>query len=616
MGSMRLRALVAAACLVAGMAVATHPVAAAPLNACVRSGSNVVFCDHLVAAAGTRGAIGLIGDSVMLGSAQSVSNPSLAAMLQGQGWGPIRATSTLGMTTLNTSSARIDASAFHWMGRWQADGFTPSVIAVNLGANQLGTCRPSTAATCKAAIDTLLNEIWTRYPNARVWWAKIVHYQVSPGGGARYSDGMLGWNAALDLAVTERTAQGRDLVAWDWPFALAVASPPLQMDLASVHPSSATQYVRRSAMMADHILNMMGRSSLIGLAAAVPAATSGALEYVPVTPQRVLDGPLAAGSTTVVNLSATVGKPVGSAAAVLSFTATGSPANGWITAHDCAQTRPLVSHLNYPAAGSRSSQVIVDLTADDTVCLYASHTISITVDVHGFFTTGDGLRLTPVGPNRLVVNKAPGRVPRSTISVPGATVVALNVAAAGPSQGGRLIISDCQPITGPRATVTFGPNEPVSGLIFAPTGPSGEVCVDVVAGADLVDVYIDHMGSLSPGGTLAYTTAGPQRLLDTRNATGGWINRHGRAQTINIPVAPAGAQAVSGSLVITYPVINGHLRAGPCGAPTPPTAAVNAAANLVLVNGMTTAIGANQQLCVWANSSTHTIFDVWGWWMP
>jgi hypothetical protein len=226
------------------------------------------------------------------------------------------------------------------------------------------------------------------------------------------------------------------------------------------------------------------------------------------------------------------------------------------------------------------------------------------------------LTFTPVGPNRLVVNKAPNRQPRATITVPGATVVALNVAAAGPSQGGRLVISDCQPITGPRATVTFGANEPVSGLIFAPTGPNGEVCVDVVAGPEMVDVYIDHMGNLTTTGSLRYVTAGPQRLLDTRNGTGGWINRHGRAQTINIPVAPAGAQAVSGSLVITYPVINGHLRAGPCGAPTPPTAAVNAAANLVLVNGMTTSIGANQQLCVWANSSTHTIFDVWGWWMP
>ena len=112
------RALVAAATLAASVAVVALP--AQPVSAVAAGCRNnaqgyTEFCDQLISTVGTRGAIGLLGDSVLLGSATGLSTPSLPTMLQTNGYGPIRTTTTLGMTTYQSSSSKRDASAYHWI---------------------------------------------------------------------------------------------------------------------------------------------------------------------------------------------------------------------------------------------------------------------------------------------------------------------------------------------------------------------------------------------------------------------------------------------------------------------------------------------------------------------
>ena len=88
-------------------------------------------CEQVVAAVGPRGSIGLVGDSVLLGSNDGMSNPGLPTLLKAAGWGPIRMTTTLGMRVRNNSNQ--SASAYHVLSRWKTAGFNPSVIAVNVG---------------------------------------------------------------------------------------------------------------------------------------------------------------------------------------------------------------------------------------------------------------------------------------------------------------------------------------------------------------------------------------------------------------------------------------------------------------------------------------------------
>jgi hypothetical protein len=164
------------------------------------------------------------------------------------------------------------------------------------------------------------------------------------------------------------------------------------------------------------------------------------------------------------------------------------------------------------------------------------------------------------------------------------------------------------------ALFPFGAGETVGMQVIVETSDTSTICVQVTADALLTDVYVDLTGTFSAGGALEYQVATPKRLLDTRLKVGGWTGRHGAAQVIDVLAAPPGAVAATGSLVITSPSFNGHLRAFPCGIAVPATAAVNGPAGQAVVNSATISLSTDQRMCLFASTSTHTIFDVAGWW--
>ena len=87
---MRIRSFLAATAAVGmavgAVAVATTSTPVRPRPAGCRANSNgiVEFCDHFDPFVRGRGAIGLLGDSVLLGSSPGMSTPSLPTMLAGQ----------------------------------------------------------------------------------------------------------------------------------------------------------------------------------------------------------------------------------------------------------------------------------------------------------------------------------------------------------------------------------------------------------------------------------------------------------------------------------------------------------------------------------------------------
>ena len=109
---------------------------ACPANVYVAGSGYWRLCSRYTTV-GPLGSIGLVGDSVLLGSADLASNPSLPKMLSDAGWGPIELNSSLGMVVRNNSDQY--ASAVAMVKRWSDNGFHPDVIAVNLGANHMGT---------------------------------------------------------------------------------------------------------------------------------------------------------------------------------------------------------------------------------------------------------------------------------------------------------------------------------------------------------------------------------------------------------------------------------------------------------------------------------------------
>jgi hypothetical protein len=185
----------------------------------------------------------------------------------------------------------------------------------------------------------------------------------------------------------------------------------------------------------------------------------------------------------------------------------------------------------------------------------------------------------------------------------------VNVTATGASAPGFLTAHPCGAAVPNVSNVNFGVDEPVAGAAYVTTGGAGAICVTTSSD---VDVIVDLTGTFSRDGTTGFVPAGPQRLLDTRSNIGGWSPRHTAGATIELAAAPANAVAVTGTLTLVEPQATGFLTAEPCGTSTN-TSSVNARRNEVMANAITVGT-TNGQLCITTYASTHTLFDVTGWW--
>lgn len=611
----RLRVLLSATLLLGATVVAVGPApsagAAGDPPLCTFVNDNYRRCNHYPTAA-PLGSIALLGDSVMLGSADGMSSPGLPKMLADAGWGPLNLVATLGMRTYDSRPSQRDASAWHWIDRWQQAGWKPSVVAVNLGANHLTACTPTDPAPCRTAILTLIDKIG---PSTTVWWAKV-NQQLLPYGA--FSSGMLGWNLALDQVAAARP----NLVVWDWPTALATADPPISMDVGRIHPTSGVQYVKRSRMMADDITSRLGAARLAGPVVDPPVAADEPMEYLPATIERIVTpatdagARLAAGSVFTLDLAARA--PAGAQAVALTLGSDNPTAGGFLTAYACDEPVPWTSNLNFAAGQRRASQVLVGLSAAGTVCILSPVATSLVVDLQGWFVPSGGTRLRPIDPQRLLDTRSTGRAAVHRISVLGvpggstASAVALSLVALESDTPASLTVWSCDDPQPEAVQIYFAPGETIAGAVFAPVSTAGTVCVTTSAPASVV---VDITGLFSAGGDgLRFTRAQVKRMLDTRSGLGGWVGRHGANQTLWLRPAPPGALAVSGTITMVQPEFSAWQRANPCGGTTPVASAVNAPAGAVLANSITVGLSPDQRLCLFSLARSHTLFDVSGWW--
>ena len=608
--------------VVSATLVAEHPASAAPVGCRNNSNGITEFCDQHIGTPGPLGAIGLLGDSVLLGSATGMSTPSLPTMLSNNGFGPVHLSTSLGMTTYNSTSWKRDVSAFHWLLRWRTAGFTPKVIAINVGANHLATCTPSTVSVCKQKIDQLMREVSNIFPSATVWWAKIVH-RTYPSGSP--SSGMQGWNTALSQA--EFTWP--NLEVWDWPTALATANPAILTDLGGIHPTSGVQYVKRSALMAAHITVQMGRARFDGPRVNLPTADSPGLLFRPVTQSTVYSTPTngvrwGANETRDIDLSAVTAVDDDAKAVALTVSALNSTAAGYLVVYRCGDPIPPTSNVNFVAGAFRTGQAVTRITDAGHICIFSSAVTDVIVSIQGSFVLAGGSTLHPISPVRPLDTRQTGRAVDFIVPVPDSTpgedvkAASVTLTVNGASAGGALTIYACGTALPDVANLTFEPNETAAGAAFVPVSPEGTLCVHVrTPTAALVDVIVDVTGvfSESPGG-VAFVPVFGTRLLDTRQAIGGWIGRHGASQILNVVAAPPGARAVTGTITMVEPSFAGYATAYACGEGLPPTSSVNSRGGLVIANSVTVGVRPlDQTLCIFSFGSTNTLFDVVGWWV-
>jgi lysophospholipase L1-like esterase len=670
--SIRLRAIVAAAtaALFGALAVtattgatalgAAPPVPVPPTTAPPSSGQGVV--ETTIPTIGPYGGIALVGDSLLVGSSLETNDwgPSVARLLVDRGWGPVRTRAGVGFQTGRTLPSTSTANLGTWLYQQRLDGFDPAVVLVNLGTNDINSCRGSSACAF-ANIRHLMDIIG---PDRQVWWSMI---------SVPDPDREKTWNDALRAVATQRS----NLVLWDWPE--VQASQQVTMAPDGIHLQGASAYRQRSVLIAEDVTARLGttRSDSVPMptptvtapttsepattsttstttttttvapaatttTTTVPASTtttsttttttlpepftpdlpeaSEPLFYRAIEPRRLVDtrvdsARLGSGITLVVDLDRVApdldGLDAVDAVAV-NVTSVDARGSGHLTVWPCGTDRPATSTLNIDADSVRSAQTIAALGRDDELCVFASVATDVLVDLQGVFSEGSGDRFDPLLPARVLDTRQTGRKRLLTLAAPeGVSAVAMTITVTGGARPGFLTAYGCTDAPPLASTVNWEAFETVAGAAFAPVGQSGLVCL---ATSSDVDVVVDVTGTFSPGGRLRFRPVTPARMIDTRDGAGGRVEPLEADRSMSAVAAPSDASAVSGTLTLVAPARDGYLTATVCGSPPGKTSSVNAERGGVMASGVTVALSAGGELCIHAHASSDVLFDVTGWW--
>lgn len=301
-------------------------------------------------------------------------------------------------------------------------------------------------------------------------------------------------------------------------------------------------------------------------ARSLPGATP---QYVPLTPDRILDtrlthqpvsgsgyagtGPLQAGVVYTLDLTKTT-VPTDAGALAVNVTAVGPAAAGNLRiGPSCGSGAPGTSLVNYQAGKDIANYVVVPLQCTTSTAPVPALTIysagastNVTVDVTGYDPTYDGSTgvsggvpppptgtytpgFTAVTPYRAVDTRNGTGSPMSPIaantsrafqiggmqSLIGATAVALNVTSvAQPGQGNLRVYPDggSVPTT---SNVNYIPGVDKAGFVVVQIPADGKI--DIYAAGAPDDVVVDVFGYYSVTSTLV--SSAPTRILDTRSAS-------------------------------------------------------------------------------------------------
>ena len=379
---------------------------------------------------------------------------------------------------------------------------------------------------------------------------------------------------------------------------------------------------------------LLATASVLGatvIGASIVAPSSVAAATTPVRPDRVLDtrlglgapvGRLLPGATLSLLLGSKV--PSGTTAVMLNLTATEAPQQGFVTAWPCGEQKPGTSIVNYVANDAAPNAVAMKLTAAG-VCFASSSPVHLVVDVMASFSGSSDF--VGASPNRALDTRITGNPLRAMVErrlqiagTPGipsnAQAAALNITVVSPRSAGWVVAYPCgtSPAT---SNVNFRageimPNLTVVGLT------SGEVCLKSLVDTEVV---VDSFGWSTNAGDLR--VASPQRILDTRDGTGGHSGPAAVAQPVRLRVAgrggvPNSAAAVLLTVTVAARGASGFVTAWPCDETRPTASVLNMTAGALRSNVALVKLSAGLgEVCLQPyttdGSYVQLIADVAGW---
>jgi hypothetical protein len=228
------------------------------------------------------------------------------------------------------------------------------------------------------------------------------------------------------------------------------------------------------------------------------------------------DGPIQEGTEIELAVAGRGDVPADSTAVSLNVGVVNASENGFITVYPCDEELPLASSVNFAPGQTVSNSVNALLDDDGQVCVYASKTVNVIVDVNA--TVPEGGSPIPLVPARLIDTRmgddnttvdgefeGRGRVPAGfvvNLDVAGrgevpedATAVTINVGAVRASGPGYLTIFPCgtdQPFA---SSVNYRGDDVISNSVVAQLGDDGKICIYTLQETDLI---ADVTGAILP----------------------------------------------------------------------------------------------------------------------
>jgi hypothetical protein len=223
-----------------------------------------------------------------------------------------------------------------------------------------------------------------------------------------------------------------------------------------------------------------------------------------------------------------------------------------------------------------------------------------------------GVPIAPLGAGGSLNVQITGR---QGVPLTGVSAVILNVTTTDTTSAGvpRPVASNLNWVSG----------QTVPNLVEVALGVNGQVTV--FNGAGSADVVFDVAGYVAtptamPPTAGLYNPVVPNRVLDTRNGTGGTSAPLGAGQSINVTVAgtpsipSSGVAAVVLNVTATNPTANGYLTAYPTGGAVPLASNLNFTAGQTVPNRVIVKVGSGGAVSFYNGAgSVDVVADVAGW---
>jgi hypothetical protein len=376
----------------------------------------------------------------------------------------------------------------------------------------------------------------------------------------------------------------------------------------------------------------------------IPAPPALFGDFVPLQPARVLDTrngiggrttPAGPGTVIDVQVMGVGGVPTSGVTAVaLNVTADQPTASSYFTIWPAREARPNASSLNFTAGKTVPNLVVMKPGANGKISLFnESGQVHAIADIVGYFRDTGADRMLPVQPFRLLdtrngIGAPKGKlggdatmslqvtgVANSGIPAAGVDAVVLNMTVDQPTAWSFLTVwPKGEPLPN-ASSLNFNAGQTVPNLVIAKVGADGQVNIFNAFGQ--AHVIADVVGCFTTDSFGRHHPAGPERLLDTRNAIGAPTGPIGQApfklQVSGRAGVPANATAAVLNMTVTAPTAGSFLTVYPSGTALPNASNLNYSPGLTVANLVIVKLGADGAVdCQNAFGQTHLIADIVG----